>query len=283
MSDDFDESGVDASTLVDLLSWRGLNQPTRLAYTFLLDGEKDEVHLTYGELDRRARSIAAQLQRIAEPGERALLLYPPGLDFISAFFGCLYAAVVAVPAYPPRPNRTLERLECISLNADATVALTLAPILSKIQSRLPNAPELADLRWLTTSEVSLNDAEQWRTTPIDDNSLAFLQFTSGSTGEPKGVMVSHANLMHNEHLIRRAFRQSVVARRCRWSCRSALFSGYCCSSPKLIAVISFCACGKLTSGLSLAITARSRFRRLVLRCSFMTSMVQSCARGGNSK
>ena len=215
MSYDFDESGVGASTLVDWLSWRGRNQPARLAYTFLLDGEKDEVHLTYGQLDQRARSIAIQLQRLAAPGERALLLYPPGLDFISAYFGCLYAGCVAVPAYPPRPNRSLERLKSISLNAAATVALTLAPILSKIESQLPNAPELTGLKWLTTDEVSVND-EVWEAPPIDSNSLAFLQYTSGSTGEPKGVMVSHANLMHNEHLIRRAFRQTEQAITVGW-------------------------------------------------------------------
>jgi len=216
MSDDFDESSVEASTLVDLLIWRACNQPARLAYTFLLDGEKDEVHITYGELDRRARSIAARLQRTAAPGERVLLLYPPGLDFISAYFGCLYAGCVAVPAYPPRLNRSFERLESISRNAKAAVTLTVAPILSKIKTRLPSGSELTGLSWLATDEIPISDADKWRAAPIDENSLAFLQYTSGSTGEPKGVMVSHANLMHNERLIRLAFRQTAQAITVGW-------------------------------------------------------------------
>nr|QEO74475.1 AMP-dependent synthetase and ligase [uncultured bacterium] len=208
MSEDPVKPAAGASTLVGVLSWRGLNQPERPAYTFLLDGEADEVHFSYGELHRRALAIAARLRRTAAPGERALLLYPPGLDFIAAYFGCLYAHCVAVPAYPPRPNRPLERLQAINSNAGATVALTLAPLLSKIKRRLADAPELADLKWLPTDEVSDDEAEPRGEEPVDADSLAFLQYTSGSTGAPKGVMVSHANLMENERAIRSAFRQT---------------------------------------------------------------------------
>jgi len=93
------------SSLVDLLCNRALHQPDQIAFTFLKDGETEEISLTYGELDRQARVIAAQLQSLGVTSERALLLYPPGLEFIAAFFGCLYAEVVAVPAYPPRSNQ----------------------------------------------------------------------------------------------------------------------------------------------------------------------------------
>src|SRR5229473_792550 len=89
------------SSLVEILRWRALHQPDRLAYTFLQDGEKEEVHLTYADLDRRARAIAARLQSLAAYGERALLVYPQGLEFIAGFFGCLYAGVIAIPVYPP--------------------------------------------------------------------------------------------------------------------------------------------------------------------------------------
>src|SRR3954471_2135476 len=108
---------AESATLVDLLRWRALHQFDRRAYTFLVDGETDEIGLTYGELDRQARAIAAMLQRVAAPGDRALLLYPPGPEYIAAFFGCLYAGVVAVPAYPPNParlDRTLPRLRAIA-------------------------------------------------------------------------------------------------------------------------------------------------------------------------
>src|SRR5688572_28844462 len=118
----------DVSTLVELLRWRALHQPDHHAYTFLVDGEAEEVHLTYQELDRQARAIGAQLQHLAAAGERSLLLYPAGLEFIAAFFGCLYAGVIAVPAYPPRRNRPMPRLQTIVADAQARVALTTAAI-----------------------------------------------------------------------------------------------------------------------------------------------------------
>src|SRR4051794_15691049 len=91
------------STLVQLLRWRAVNQPKQLAYTFLPDGEIEGESLTYADLDKQARTIAAALQSVAANEERALLLFPSGSDFVAAFFGCLYAGVVAAPVYPPDP------------------------------------------------------------------------------------------------------------------------------------------------------------------------------------
>src|SRR6476619_4138148 len=133
MSSMFSNLPAPPATLVDLLRWRAAHQPDRHAYTFLQDGEAEAVDLTYRELDRRARAIGALLQSLGVAGERALLLYPPGLDYIAAFFGCLYAGVVAVPAYPPNParlERTLPRLRAIALDAQTCVALTTSPIMS---------------------------------------------------------------------------------------------------------------------------------------------------------
>src|SRR5947199_1588070 len=96
------------STLVELLRWRALHQPDRMAYIFLKDGETEEAHLTYADLDRRARAIGARLQGLGISGERAILLYPPGLEFVAGFFGCLYANVAGIPVNPPHPSR-LER------------------------------------------------------------------------------------------------------------------------------------------------------------------------------
>ena len=108
---DFREISTNNSTGVDLLRYRCLYQPDQLAFTFLQDGETESDRLTYSELDRRSRAIAAQLQALGISGERALLLYPPGLDYIAAFFGCLYAGAIAVPAYPPRNQRHAARLQ----------------------------------------------------------------------------------------------------------------------------------------------------------------------------
>ena len=185
------------STSVDLLHYRAVQQPDRTAFTFLLDGEIESDRLTYGELDRLARSIAAQLQGLGLSGERALLLYPPGLDYLAAFFGCLYAGVVAVPAYPPRSPRNTPRIKAIWADAQAAIALTTTGTLSKLQSLLASKTDLGDIEWLTTDNLAKGLEESWQQPFINIDTLAFLQYTSGSTGTPKGVMLSHGNLLHN--------------------------------------------------------------------------------------
>lgn len=196
------------STLIDILRFRARHQTDRLAYTFLKDGETDEAHLTYGELDRQARAIGAQLQRLGATGERVLLLYPSGLEYISAFFGCLYAGSIAVPAYPPRFNRTVERLEAIVADAQATVALTTTALLSKTDHWFVQAPDLATLSWLATDSLTGQNEAEWQEPDIDGNTLAFLQYTSGSTGTPKGVMLSHGNLLNNIRMIQQSFQNT---------------------------------------------------------------------------
>lgn len=198
------ESTFEPSTLVELLRWRAQHQPDQRAYTFLADGESEQGHLTYRELDQQTRTIGAWLQSLEASHERVLLLYPPGLMYIAAFFGCLYAGAVAVPVYPPRPNRTLLRLQAIVADAQAKVVLTTGMILSRVQGLLAEAPELETLRWLTTDSLDSDLAEAWRDPALTSDTLAFLQFTSGSTASPRGVMVSHGNLLHNQRVIRTA-------------------------------------------------------------------------------
>lgn len=193
-------SGSSPETLIELLRRRALDAPDQRAYTFLLDGEREERHLTYGELDRQARSIAALLQSRCNEGARALLLYPPGLDYIAAFFGCLYAGVIAVPAYPPRNDRALPRLSAIIQDAGAALVLSTEALLSKIDSMFKRAPELPPLKPMAT-DLLIEGEERWRAPGVHPDQLAFLQYTSGSTGTPKGVMLTHRNLLHNEAAI----------------------------------------------------------------------------------
>ncbi|NEP31533.1 non-ribosomal peptide synthetase [Moorena sp. SIO3B2] len=182
-------------SLVDLLGDRARTMPNQLAYIFLQNGETPSGSLTYGELDRQATAIASHLQSM--PGERALLLYPSGLEFISAFMGCLYAGVVAVPVYPPRRNQKLSRLLSIANDAQAKLALTTTSILADIDRRWEREPELSsDLKWVATDTIETNRGE-FVPKSIKRSSLAFLQYTSGSTGTPKGVMVTHGNLIQN--------------------------------------------------------------------------------------
>ncbi|NEN88762.1 MAG: fatty acyl-AMP ligase [Okeania sp. SIO3H1] len=203
-------------TLVDLLQNRAIENPKQIAYTFLLDGETDTISLTYQQLEQHSRAIAAYLQSVCPPGERALLIYQPGLEYISAFFGCLYAGIIAVPAYPPRPNRSLARIQTIIQDTEAKVALTTKSIISTLERRASETPELNNLGWLATDHISDNFAEKWLEPNINENTLAFLQYTSGSTATPKGVIITHQNLLHNSSLIHQCFGHSVESKGVIW-------------------------------------------------------------------
>ncbi|MBI5650954.1 MAG: amino acid adenylation domain-containing protein [Chloroflexi bacterium] len=192
---------------VSLLQTRARDQSEKQVVIFLDDGETPANPLTYAGLDTRARAIGATLQNAHAPGARALLLYPPGLDYIAGFFGCLYAGIVAVPAYPPDParlNRTLPRLQAMIADAQATLILTTNEILSLAEFLFEQAPDLAALKWIATDAIADDVANAWRAPAISRDTLAFLQYTSGSTRTPRGVMVTHANLLHNSALISRA-------------------------------------------------------------------------------
>lgn len=195
-------------TLVEVLQSRAEQDAGFQQYIFLEDGEEVERHLDLGTLDAQASAIAQQLLRCTQKGDRVLLLYQSGLEFVSAFFGCLYAGVVAVPAYPPRRNKPDERLLGIARDAVPTVALTTNNIWTKFAPKISESPELRVLEWFATDTLQELEKHNRPNISISPDDLAFLQYTSGSTGRPKGVMVSHGNLMHNERLITTAFRHS---------------------------------------------------------------------------
>ena len=199
---------VEAATFIDVLSWRAEENADKRAYTFLEDGEQDEVHITYGQLEKRAQAIGATLQAHGAVGKQVLLLYPPGIEYVAGFLGCLYAGAVAVPAYPPDPtrlNRTLPRLQAMVHDAEAAIALTTTPILAMAQMLFLHAPDLAELDWIASDQISTDTAVAWRAPAVDSDTLAFLQYTSGSTRAPRGVMLTHHNLLHNSSLIANTF------------------------------------------------------------------------------
>lgn len=196
------------STLVELLSERALRQPGLRLFTYLIDGEIEGPSLTLAELDSQARAVGAALQSRGASGERALLLYPPGLEFITAFFGCLYAGAIAVPLPAPnmaQPQRTLPRLRTVANDAQPTFALTTSAILSRVEKLFTQAPELQSVPWMATDKIIGSAAHEWRDPGATSKTTALLQYTSGSTADPRGVIVSHGNLLANSAHISHAF------------------------------------------------------------------------------
>lgn len=202
--------------LVEMLSYRACNQPEQKAYTFLKGGEANVVELNYQELHLQAQTIAGYLQSREAAGERCLLLYQPGLEFIAAFFGCLYANAIAVPAYPPRRNQNLSRLQAIATDAGAKIVLTTTSLLDNLKERSRKDLNLAELHWVATDGLSSNLATAWQAPKLTRDTLAFLQYTSGSTDNPKGVMVTHGNLFHNSAIIHQSFGHSVSSHGVIW-------------------------------------------------------------------
>ncbi len=207
-------------TLFDILRWRAENQPHRVAYRFLIDGEFEEVVLTYGDLDRRARSIGALLQSSAKAGDRALLLFPPGLDFIVAFFGCLYSRIIAVPSHPPhhaRLERTFPIIRRIAADANPSLALLTPTFFDGLKSQNEIRDAFGNMKLVVMGEDEMEDwTENWQQPKIAGNDIAFLQYTSGSTTSPRGVVVSHRNLFHNLGLIENCFGQSSKSHAVIW-------------------------------------------------------------------
>ncbi|MDJ0734089.1 MAG: fatty acyl-AMP ligase [Nostocaceae cyanobacterium] len=199
-------TALKSANFVDLLNERAQHQPDKIAYIFLERGETEVNTVTYKQLDEQSKAIAASLQCLNAAGERALLLYQPGLDFIAAFFGCLYAGVIAVPAYPPRRNQKLSRLQAIIKDAQAKIVLTSTSLLQNLQTSFhEDGVEISQLHWLATDGLSRELAQAWQPQELNHHTLAFLQYTSGSTGNPKGVMVSHGNLLSNSAVIHKLF------------------------------------------------------------------------------
>ncbi|MFF9482865.1 SDR family NAD(P)-dependent oxidoreductase [Streptomyces sp. NPDC014733] len=191
------------SSFVDLLGFRESERPTAPVYRYLESGDVDGdiTVMSYRDLATRARAIAADMQERGLAGRHALLVYPPGLEFAGGFFGCLYGGVVAVPVPLPefhQLDRSLRRLKRIIADADIAVVLTTRLVVDGLAAVLNEMPELAALTWIATDEVADERATGWRDPAVGPEATAFLQYTSGSTSDPRGVIVSHRNLLHNQ-------------------------------------------------------------------------------------
>ncbi len=205
-----DFSAIPYANYVEAIRTNAAKLPEKKAFIFLKDGENEHEALNYSQLDLKARTIAAKLLEMDMENERALLIYPSGTDFIAGFLGCLYAKVIAVPAYPPTKSRGTDRLESIYQNSGAKIALTT----EEEWGRISSSKKLADSAFIHNLDILLTDtideaaATGWvMPEGITGDTLAFLQYTSGSTGTPKGVMVSHQNILSNVHIMVQTFFQ----------------------------------------------------------------------------
>lgn len=188
------------ASFVDVLRTRAGTDPDLVAFRYLDDGVHPR-ELTYGGLDAAARRIAVQLREQADPSDRAILLFAPGLDYVEAFFGCVYAGIVAVPAYPPLNPQQAGKLLTIIGDADPALILSteaILPVARDLLNGVAGGPLGA--RWVAT-DASPADPDDWAHPGADGDTVAFLQYTSGTTGDPKGVVVSHANLLANSEFI----------------------------------------------------------------------------------
>ena len=204
------------SNLVSLLRRQAKQNPNKPVFSFLADGQREDSVVTYAELDGRARAIGSKLRETVSAGDRALLVYPPGIDFIAGFFGCLYAGAVGVPVNVPRRFRSMRQLDAIIDSCEPSVVLSNTALDNQKDGSYQKIPQLLELPWLATDDCQANGTQLADPFGADGDTLAFLQYTSGSTGMPKGVMVSHGNLINNLQLIKEAFGTGADDRSVSW-------------------------------------------------------------------
>ncbi|NBV41667.1 fatty acyl-AMP ligase [bacterium] len=192
-----------SDTIYRCLQRGALLTPDRIVYTFLSDGETNPVSISFSELDRRARAIAVRLSELNLAGQRVILSFQYGLTFIEALFGCFYAGVVPMPVYPPRPNRDNSNFNSICTASSPSAILSTAEMAAKWASQ--NSTLITGLPWIAVDDVSSELAPQWELKSRPSNEIALIQFSSGSTSHPKGVVITHSNIIANQKMIQSAF------------------------------------------------------------------------------
>ncbi|WP_417446646.1 fatty acyl-AMP ligase [Kangiella sp.] len=190
-------------SLIDLVEHRAKVQPDKIAYIHLKDRDGDIEKITYIDFERRVKQLAAKLQEFDVAGERIVLMYPPGIDYTVAYFAVIFAGAIAVPVYEPRQSNHFNRIERILADCQPKILLTKEKVIKATSDEILEKLSQFGASWLTTdSEDCFTGDEVWKPVSLSKDSVVFLQYTSGSTGNPKGVMVTNGNLLHNSEMIR---------------------------------------------------------------------------------
>ena len=201
--------------IIELLKENAKNRPNDIIYRYIEDENKEPITLTNLEIHDQAKNIANNLLLTSKKGDRALLLYPAGLEFIVGFLGCLFAGLIAVPAYPPRKNQKLNRLKTIIDDAEASVVMTSQKAATIARPLFDDDETISEMIWLVSDSSDLEKIDK-DILPIENSDIAFLQYTSGSTGDPKGVMVSHANVISNMGVIYASCKHTNTSKLASW-------------------------------------------------------------------
>jgi acyl-CoA synthetase (AMP-forming)/AMP-acid ligase II len=207
------------STLVDVIEYNSAHDPDSVKYnaiTFADGDRRCETKITNQALDRQIKNVAAALQEYDAKGERALLVYPPGLSYITSFWACLFSGIIAVPAYPPFNEKLTERLSSIAKDSGAKLVLTSQDIQAFVKPAIGKYEDLSSLKWVCTDMFEADGSGAYRPPAINGDTIAFLQYTSGSTSLPKGVKLTHKNILHNLEAIRSICGYSCKERGLMW-------------------------------------------------------------------
>ena len=195
----------ESESLVEILVKRADLQPNHVVYRYLGDGVNETEKFAFKEIDVVARAIADELAKKLVRGDRVLLLFPQGLQYIAALYGCFYGGFIAIPAYPPRRNRKTDRINAIIEDSGAAACLATREVFNTVERNFSDNSLFAELQWFIYEEVSKSGSPSTIARLPKPEEVAFIQYTSGSTGNPKGVMITHENIIYNSDFIRRSF------------------------------------------------------------------------------